>query len=83
MDYLELLGKAMALESGSNARRLKELSWIGAAEIAWQVASAARKDVGHWGFLPIREGFSLLIARRRFWKPGNGGDVAGLMAERG
>jgi hypothetical protein len=43
MDYLELLGKAMALESGSNVRRLKERSWIGAAEIAWQVASAARK----------------------------------------
>ena len=54
LDYLELL------ESGSNARRLKELGWIGttldwsgagmelrwigAAEIAWRVASDARKD---------------------------------------
>ena len=44
LDYLELLGKALALESGSSARRLKELSWIGAAEIAWRVASDARKD---------------------------------------
>jgi hypothetical protein len=26
MDYLELLGKAMPLESGSNVRRLKERS---------------------------------------------------------
>jgi hypothetical protein len=41
MDYLELLGKAMALQSGSNVWRLKERSWIGAAEIDWQVASAA------------------------------------------
>jgi hypothetical protein len=41
MDYLELLGKEMAVQSGSNVRRLKERSWIGAAEIDWQVASAA------------------------------------------
>jgi hypothetical protein len=41
MDYLELLGKAMALQSGSNVRRLKERSWIGAAEIDWQVALVA------------------------------------------
>jgi hypothetical protein len=54
LDYLELL------ESGSNAGRLKEVSWIGttldwsgtglelrwigAAEIAWRVASDERKD---------------------------------------
>jgi hypothetical protein len=56
MGYLELLGKAMALESGSNARRLKELSWIGAAEIAWQVTSTARKDVA-------AAGVSFLFAR--------------------
>jgi hypothetical protein len=31
----------MALQSGSNVRRLKERSWIGAPEIDWQVASAA------------------------------------------
>jgi hypothetical protein len=42
MDYLELLGKEMDVQSGSNVRRLKERSWIGAAEIDWQVASAAR-----------------------------------------
>ena len=41
MDYLELLGKEMAVQSGSNVRRLKERSWIGAAEIDWQVASTA------------------------------------------
>jgi hypothetical protein len=41
MDYLELLGKEMTVQSGSNVRRLKERSWIGAAEIDWQVASAA------------------------------------------
>jgi hypothetical protein len=41
MDYLELLGKEMAVQSGSNVRRLKERSWIGAVEIDWQVASAA------------------------------------------
>jgi hypothetical protein len=44
LDYLELLWKALALASGSNAWRLKELSWIGAAEIAWRVASDVRKD---------------------------------------
>jgi hypothetical protein len=43
MDYLELLGKAIALQSGSNVRRLKERIWIGAVEIAWKVASAAGK----------------------------------------
>jgi hypothetical protein len=56
MDYLELLGKAMALESGSNVRRLKERSWIGAAEIAWQIALAARK-------VTSAAGVSLLFAR--------------------
>jgi hypothetical protein len=56
LDYLEFLGKALALESGSNARRLKELSWIGAAEIAWQVASDAKKDAAAAGvsFLSAR-----------------------------
>jgi hypothetical protein len=88
MDYLELLGKAFALESGSNAQRLKEPSWIGAA-LDWSggnrlASRLGRKERrrGRWGFLPIRAGLSLLIARRRFWKPGNGGDVVGLMAER-
>jgi hypothetical protein len=33
----------MALQSGSNVRRLKERSRIGAMKIAWQVASAAGK----------------------------------------
>jgi hypothetical protein len=53
MDYLELLGKAMALQSGSNVRRLKERSWIGAAEIDWQIASDAGEvtsAVGVTGF---------------------------------
>ena len=66
LDYLELL------ESGSNARRLKEVSWIGAAldwsgaglerrwigaaEIAWRVASDERKDCAATGvfFLSAR-----------------------------
>jgi hypothetical protein len=39
MDYLELLGKEMTIQSGSNVQRLKERSWIGAAKIDWQVAS--------------------------------------------
>ena len=41
MDCLELLGKEMVVQSGSNVRRLKERRWIEAAEVAWQVASAA------------------------------------------
>jgi hypothetical protein len=45
MDYLELLGKEMTVQSGSNVQRLKERSWIGAAEIDWQVASAAAGEV--------------------------------------
>jgi hypothetical protein len=67
MDYLELLGKALALESGSNAQRLKELSWIGAAldwsggnRLASRLGSKERR-CGRWGFLPIRAGLSLLI----------------------
>ena len=56
LDYLELLWKALALASGSNARRLKELSWIGAAEIAWRVTSDARKD-------GMASGVSFLSAR--------------------
>jgi hypothetical protein len=81
MDYLELLGKQWLFNRVSNVCRLKERRWIEAAEIAWQVASAA----GIKGFTSCsamqkletqtRAGFSLLIERRRFWKPGNGGDV--------
>jgi hypothetical protein len=65
-------GKALALESGSNARRLKELSWIGAA-LDWsggnRLASRLRRKErrrGRWGFLSIGTGLSELIARRRF-----------------
>jgi hypothetical protein len=56
LDYLELLGKALALESGSNAWRLKDFSWIRAAEIVWRVASDARKDAAVTGvsFLSAR-----------------------------
>lgn len=79
LDYLELLGKALALESGSNARRLKELSWIGAA-LDWSggnrlASRLERKERrrGRWGFLPIGAGLSLLIARRRLWKQGRRG----------
>jgi hypothetical protein len=75
LDYLELL------ESGSNAGRLKdvswigtaldwsgaglELRWIGAAKIAWRVASDEERLRG-WGFLPIGAGLPPLIARIRF-----------------
>jgi hypothetical protein len=43
----------MVVQSGSNVRRLKERSWIGAAEIDLQVASAAGEvasAVGVTGF---------------------------------
>ena len=71
LDYLELLGKALALESGSNARRLKELSWIRAA-LDWsgenRLASRLRRkeNLRGWGFLQIGAGLSPLNARLRF-----------------
>jgi hypothetical protein len=45
-----------ALQSGSNVRRLKKGSSIGAAKIAWQVALAARK-------VASAAGVSFLFAR--------------------
>ena len=60
-----------------------QCSEIEGAQLDWSGGNRLASRLGRWGFLPIRAGFSLLIERRWFWKPGNGGDVAGLTAERG
>jgi hypothetical protein len=47
----------LALESGSNARRLKELSWIGAAEIAGESPQMQGRTARSLGFPSYRREF--------------------------
>ena len=86
LDYLELL------ESGSNARRLKEVSWIGTA-LDWSDAGLEQpkspgespqtkgKPARSLGFSSYRRGFASVDCAKTVLETGNVGDVAGLTGE--
>jgi hypothetical protein len=81
LDYLELL------ESDSNARRLKEVSWIGTA-LDWSGAGLEqRKSPGEspptkgktarLGFSSYQRGFASVDCAKTVLETGNVGEVAG------